>query len=288
MKTFDAIAIDKTPATLWSRVPYLYSRFVGHPGFYVMRLLGRFNAARTIAPYFYERTAVRSYENKGSVFPELDVDEAVRGLKKDGLFLGIQLPEDLLENIIDYAARADCYGDRNPTYGFRCSDKQAAEARIGKRFVVGSYFNTASDCPAIKQLADDPKLLNIAAGYLGVEPTLLGTQLWWSYATATTTVEKNRHAQMFHHDLDDFAFIKFFFYLTDVDDSSGPHVCVRGSHKKKQMLHRLLINRLPDEDVVKYYGARNIVTIHGKAGSGFAEDTFASTKAFPRLAKIAS
>jgi hypothetical protein len=88
-------------------------------------------------------------------------------------------------------------------------------------------------------------------------------------------MEQLKAAQVFHYDLDDYRFIKFFFYLTDVDLYSGPHVLIRGSHKNKKLSHQLLGVRCaskPDEDIVGCYGAENLVTICGPAGLGFAED----------------
>ena len=88
-------------------------------------------------------------------------------------------------------------------------------------------------------------------------------------------MEKLKAAQVFHYDLDDYRFIKFFFYLTDVDLSSGPHLLLKGSHKNKKLSHQLLGVRCaskPDQEIVETYGAENLVTVTGPAGLGFAED----------------
>jgi hypothetical protein len=81
---------------------------------------------------------------------------------------------------------------------------------------------------------------------------------------------------MFHYDLDDFKFIKFFFYLTDVDAGSGPHVAVRTSHLRRRVARfgdRLKVRRYSDDEVIGLYGRDQIVSITGPAGMGFAEDT---------------
>ena len=77
---------------------------------------------------------------------------------------------------------------------------------------------------------------------------------------------------MFHYDLDDYRFLKFFFYLTDVDDKSGPHICVRASHKYKKFSHILLRKRETDREIIDSYGEESLVTICGEAGFGFVED----------------
>jgi hypothetical protein len=56
---------------------------------------------------------------------------------------------------------------------------------------------------------------------------------------------------LFHRDVDDFSFVKFFFYLTNVGASDGPHVCVLGSHRRAPVLSwrdRLTLRRYTDED----------------------------------------
>ena len=80
-------------------------------------------------------------------------------------------------------------------------------------------------------------------------------------------------AQLFHFDLDDFRQLKLFFYLTDVDESAGPHVAVRGTHASKRLGHELMIRRLADDEVARAYGAGSIERFCMPAGGGF-EDTY--------------
>ena len=76
--------------------------------------------------------------------------------------------------------------------------------------------------------------------------------------------------------MDDFKFVKFFFYLTDVNATSGPHVIVRGSHRVKHhasIADALRVRRYTDEEVASAFEPDKIVSITGQAGTGFAEDT---------------
>ena len=119
-------------------------------------------------------------------------------------------------------------------------------------------------------------LLAIAAKFLGTPPVHVASELWWSFPVTATLSEQLQAAQVFHYDLDDYRFIKFFFYLTDVDLSSGPHVLLRGSHKNKKLSHQLLGVRCAskgDREIVECYGADNLIAICGSAGLGFAEDS---------------
>jgi len=119
---------------------------------------------------------------------------------------------------------------------------------------------------------------------LGTDPVHIGSELLWSFPLSATPLQRLEAAQVFHYDLDDYRFIKFFFYLTDVDLSSGPHVCIRGSHKNKKFSHQLLGVRSAgkeDKEIVDYYGAENVLTVCGQAGFGFVEDASCFHKATP-------
>jgi hypothetical protein len=242
-----------------------------------MKVLGRFRLVRMFAPFVCNRRLARPPINNTSLFPALDVDESVRLLRADGLCLGIDLSDEFVNEIVGYAATRVCFGNINPKCGFPPRKRREAEAISGQRFVLGGYFNTTAPagCNAIRYLERDPKLWAIAEGFLGTVPRHIGNQLWWSFADERSVAEKRRYAQLYHYDLDGYAFLKFFFYLTEVpDEQAGPHVCVRGTHRRKVFRHRLRYTRFSDEEVLRCYGADKVATIYGKAGSGFAEDTY--------------
>lgn len=212
-------------------------------------------------------------EDNSSIFGNINVDEIVSFVTTDSYYPGINLPQNVLQEILEFAKSAICYGNRDPTLGFYYSEKEEIEAKFGKQFHIASYLNET--CSAVKQLENDPGLLAIAAKFLGTDPVHIGSEISWSFPVSATPVQKLKSAQVFHYDLDDYRFIKFFFYLTDVDLSSGPHVCIRKSHKRKKFSHQLLGMRcasLKEEEIVDYYGVENVVTICGKAGFGFVED----------------
>jgi hypothetical protein len=161
---------------------------------------------------------------------------------------------------------------------------ETARSRIGRPFLLAQYFNAARSCPAIAALTRDALLVEAAGRYLRVRPRLVGVNLWWSYPAQASHAERDVAAQLFHDDLDDFRFIKFFFYLTDVDELAGPHIAVRGSHTSKRpesWLEILRIRRYTDDEITRRYGDANIVTITGVAGTGFAEDTSCIHKGLP-------
>lgn len=249
----------------------------------LMRKLGRFETVRLISRQLSSNAAevYSAAKSSPSLFENLDSDRVVAALDKDGLFLGINLPREIAQEILNFAKESVCYGNKKPQFAFRYIDRAQAEANYGFAFTTAGFFNTALLCPVIRQLESDPKLLEIAAKYLNTKPKHLGNQLWWSFPGESKISEKFKAAQMFHYDLNDYRSLKFFFYITDVDLTNGPHVCVRGSHTKKSLLHRLLNRRHFDKPIIDYYGPDKVFPIYGQAGFGFVEDTFCFHKGAP-------
>jgi len=120
--------------------------------------------------------------------------------------------------------------------------------------------------PYLLQLANDPRLLSIAEAHLGCRPTIGYMAAWWSYPTSVGA----QQAELFHRDVDDLRFLKLFVYLTDVDESTGPHVYVVGSSAMKTLR---TIRRYDDDEVKDAVGKDAIKVITAPAGHGFLEDT---------------
>lgn len=263
---------------MWSQIyDHCYENYKGltkNPKWLLMRKISRFHHGRTLMRYLSHSSELHqsSFIGRDSVFNPIDIDEAVRQLKTEGFYLGLKLSKELVEEILEFAHTTPCYGNRKSNLGFYYHQKTEAEIETNKEIKVGCYFNTAQLCPGISKLQNDSQLLAIAAKYLEREPIHQGNQLWWSFAGDSSDWQRRQSAQMFHYDLDDYRFLKFFFYLTDVDDKSGPHICVRASHKYKKFSHALLRKREKDRDIIDYYGQESLVTICGKAGFGFVED----------------
>jgi hypothetical protein len=65
-----------------------------------------------------------SSKNRDSIFKYIQVDEVVKSLKQDGLFLGINLPRDSLQDILDFSSYASYMGNANPRLSFSLSEKE--------------------------------------------------------------------------------------------------------------------------------------------------------------------
>jgi hypothetical protein len=94
--------------------------------------------------------------------------------------------------------------------------------------------------------------------------------MWWS--APFHGAAKSEAAQMYHFDLDRIKFLKFFFYITDVDSETGPHCYVRKSHKRLPP-SLLKEGRLTDDEVEIGFGKENMMELGGKRGTIMAVDT---------------
>jgi hypothetical protein len=208
-----------------------------------------------------------------SLFENINIDEIVNFLRNNGFSLGINLPPCVVKEILEFAKYTPYYANGNTSLGFYHADKEQAQMKHGKPFFFGNYYNTALLCSAIRKLETDPTLLEIARQYLQAEPIHQGNQLWWNFPVDSTISERQRASQMFYYGSNNYRLLKFVFYITDVDLCSSPHVCVQRSHVNKKFSYRFLGRGDSYQELIKYYGYKNLVPICGKAGSGFVEDT---------------
>lgn len=216
--------------------------------------------------------------------PTVSVDRdclsEVKQLRSRGVAMGFNLNPLQKAEIVNYAFNTPCYGNRKLNNAFRYGDT--------RKFATAYYFNTQRDCLTINKLCQNKKVLAIAKEFLGGEPLLLGTTLWWSFANTDVALDspaRRRWGQLFHYDLDGGATCKFFFYLTDVDKMSGPHVIIQNSARKKPLIFQIRRRGWTESALKKYYRAKDFLTITGSAGFGFIEDPFCFHRGIPPLTK---
>jgi hypothetical protein len=255
------------------------------PAYTLMRGVARFETVRWLVGNLRRlrhADRLRAYladcdaRMSASVFPMLDRQEFLARLRQDGVAFGLRLPAAMVQEIVHYAASNPCFADRLPAHGFRLENRAKAEACLGKPILVAQYMNASADCPAIASLLQDPILQWIAGAYLESEPSFVGVNLWWTFPVAALESDLDLHAQLFHRDVDDFRFFKFFFYLTDVKPGEGAHVCVIGSHRRPPRLRAgdpWNIRRYADTEIERSFPQESITEICGPAGTGFAENT---------------
>jgi hypothetical protein len=206
-------------------------------------------------------------------------------LRRDGIYPGLQLPPAAIEEIVGFArstpltrwAEAETF-----TYG------EVGNGRLpgGQPVVVGSVHEPEA-CPTVTRIKNDPVLRELVSAYLGYIPQRSRVVLFWNFASNLTEEERKtvHQANNYHYDVDGYNFLYVQFFMTEVDEGSGPHIIIKGSHRKKPM-HLLLSSvKQPDEAIHAYYGAQSETTIMGKAGTGFIEDTSSFHKAMAPTAR---
>lgn len=207
-------------------------------------------------------------ENQKGVLGDMEdagLRTVIDALDRDGYFVfGHRLSDDHCREIEDFALRTPCY----PRMG---------DGRTSVLFQRGNTADAVFDfraddlmrCPALVDLIGDPSLLAIAQEYLGSRVVMDLVTMWWS--TPGTGRPSSEGAQLYHFDMDRLKFLKVFFLITDVDEETGPHCYVRGSHHRKPRA-LLTDGRKSDEEIEGHYADR-IVRIFGPRGTMFVADT---------------
>ncbi len=152
--------------------------------------------------------------------------------------------------------------------------------------LAGTYWlkdqNTAAQMPEFARIAFDPYILSVVSGYLGCTPIHVQTNLWFSFAGEQDHKTLSRNAQFFHQDKEFVKFIKVFIYLNDVTTENGPHCYIEGSHIDELNQHGIPYStRLPDEQVLSFYGEDKLRIVEGEAGTIIFGDTVAAHKGLP-------
>jgi hypothetical protein len=207
-------------------------------------------------------------------------------MRRDGIHTGVNLDPETVAAITRFAYTTECYWPGDPDLRFLYANRAEAQRACGKPILLGRYFDIEERCDAIRAISHDPMLHYLAAQYMGAPPGQTETRLWWSFVAEATSADRIKADQGFHYDLHDYRSIAFFFHITDVDEFSGPHVHVKGSHVHKPF--RLLFGdtrQSTEDSLVKQYGAENVMTICGRPGFGFATDPFGYHKGAPPLRK---
>jgi hypothetical protein len=271
-----------------------------NPRYALMRGVARFGsvrhgvagAKRLLTERVSEQLESRLEAQMGeTLFSDLDRRAFVEQMRRGGCAFGLVLPSQIISTITAYAESHPVFAFRNEKHGFLPRDRARAEALLGKEILLAQYFNSEQDCAVIRQIATDPVLQWIALSYLGSVPNFLGCNLWWTYPVRPNREDQLKHAHFFHRDIDDFKFIKFFFYLTDVQPGDGGHWVIAGSHRKSPHIRfkdYFVTRRFDDAEVGQFYARRDILEVTGASGVGFAEDTLcvhkaASPSKMPRL-----
>jgi hypothetical protein len=257
-----------------------------------MKIFGRVPALRATFRIFF--SGFRKFNNiKYRQDDPIRLSESLEtinySIEKSGFSRGVSLTQASVAAINEYAASNSSYAYLEKHSGFLIHERLSAESKLKKKILLSHYCNVFEKCSEIKTISDSEALLTIAKNYLGTNAKRIATQLWWTFPVKVDDETRSKVAHFFHRDLDGWAFIKFFFYITPVHPGEGAHVFAEASHRPgfKQMLkEKFRISRHSDDAVSSWYP--NISEITGPAGMGLAEDTFGlhkglTPKSEPRL-----
>ena len=211
-----------------------------------------------------------------SMFGNRDAADISEELRRTGIFTGLTLPKDIQDEISRFGHETPCFGNFERRLEFFPGEHEQAERRFGRPILSGHHFERVLKCEAAVAVRNDPLLLAVARHYLGGQARPITLRTWWSFPTRNVSDnDLSRASFKYHFDLDDWRMLKFFFYLSDVDAETGPHVYIKGSHKRRRLKHQftLLVGH-PADEVLRFYGEENALTLTGKAGTGFVEDPF--------------
>lgn len=125
----------------------------------------------------------------------------------------------------------------------------------------------------IKDFLISHEIISIVKAYLNTKTISINASFFISNPVRTSNVEKYSNAQYFHWDNDFTKFLKLYVYLTDVDDFSGPHVFIQGTHKSKVYRHKLC-RLYSDENIYENYPSEKIIKFIGNQGSAFFVDSY--------------
>jgi hypothetical protein len=214
-----------------------------------------------------------------SLFSGHDTRTIADTLRRDGIYVGLQLPPAVVEEVVGFArsTRLTRWAEED---SFTYADVKDGRLPGGQAVVVGSVREPEA-CPAVVRIKNDPKLREYVAACLGYVPQRVRVVLFWNFASKLTPEERAKvhQANNYHYDVDGYNWLYTQFFMTDVDADAGQHIIIKGSHKDKP-LHLLFSSvKQPDEAIHAYYGAQNESVIEGKAGLGFIEDTSSFHKA---------
>ena len=252
-------------SALYAKVSYGV-RFYLHKNPRVLRRVQSLRAYLVLGPlrklfiWYYQKYSKNAalIIDDSRIFPVINADKIVNALEESGYAHVSQLPQELVNKILEY-----CEGNKRT-----------------------SYWNPHRDCDTIHRICHNADIVSIARQYLGAEPILWLTLLRWSFPLSDDVKDlqspihkepEGYDAQYFHYDTNDFKSLTFFVYLTDIDDlDSGAHIMVEGTHKNKTLWE--ISNKVLDDNVVCMTYSNRVRTILGKRATILAEETSAYHK----------
>ncbi len=250
---------------------HIIKKLVANPSYF----FGRFYTIRK-AYSLYKGTispVSLTSSSSNSLF-DVNTTQVVNDLKQDAVSFGFNLPNHLVKKIYTFAQNAPLMrfdGNTLDTFFY----KDVIDGKIASGKVAVAEVQSKEHPPELFEIAQDPKLLEAARKYLGYQNIQADVRLFWSFVANFSETERLQMSQTvkYHFDVHSWNFCYLHIYLTDCTKDSGAHEMVLGSHKDKPLSWLWGRANKDDEAINTYYQTNKVLTIEGKAGTGFLEDT---------------
>jgi hypothetical protein len=217
-----------------------------------------------------------------SLFPQLAVETLLSGLRRDGVWQGLQLPPAMVGEIAAFARNHFCSDGLHGKQRFLFDDLSGSRTPDGAVAAIAEV-EACSECSAVETVARDPLLLQTATRYLGFRPRKVQRRLYWSPCGELQDGERRSGGQTidFHYDIEPSSALYIFFYIEGGDRHSGAHVAIIGSHRHKPLRLALAPAFRSDAHIFAHYPRSREHIIEGGPGFGFFEDPGCYHKALP-------
>jgi hypothetical protein len=192
------------------------------------------------------------------------IKTTVSNLNKDGCYvLPVKLTPEDLQEIRDFAFS-------NPAYAKNVNERiyirpDAVPTDHGRYMWL---MESLTRLKAVQRLMNDSTLHQIAQEYVGGACVLTSITLWLDPAYKG---EFDPH--VYHYDNDGPKFLKYFFYITDVEPDTGAHKFIRGTHNHTKPEQFRISKRYDEKILLDYWGKENEIVFAAPAGTILAEDT---------------
>lgn len=235
-------------------------------GYYAMRGISNKRLRDTIINAIVSKRSKNSayYSVNNSDFVDPDkLDRHVNNLRENGYTIfDHAVSTERLNRVLTFIKTLQCHDPYRKNIGSIDLSNPPLETHIA-HYDRKELVNNKD----ILDIANDNGVLALAQEFLGATPTISNINMWWSFGGRKQAEE----AQLYHRDVDDWKFCKFFIYLTDVSSENGPHIYVKGSSASPEYRK---IRRYQDSEVEAKFGKENVISFERSKGSAFMVDTY--------------
>lgn len=217
-----------------------------------------------------------------TLFPKLAVETCLAGLRRDGIWTGLQLPLEMVGEIAAFARNRICTDGPKGLRHFFFGDLCGARTPDGTVAPIAEVAD-CHDCPAVEAVSADPLLMQTATRYLGFRPRKVLRRLYWSPCAELADRQRRAGGQTidFHYDIEPSSALYIFFYIEGGRRDSGAHVAITGSHRNKPLRLAMAPAFQPEARIFAHYDRSRECIIEGGPGFGFFEDPACYHKALP-------